>query len=58
LSLFFNIELVENLALTFPTCVFSCFFSKIAFFFFFFFVFFIQNFFCRFYFFNIELVEI
>jgi hypothetical protein len=25
-NIFFNIEVVENLALTFPTCFFSCFF--------------------------------
>jgi len=51
---FFNIELVENSALTFPTCFFFhffnffSFFSKIVFFFFFFqfFVFFFQNYFC------------
>ena len=43
LNFFFNIELVENLALTFPTCFFSLFkfffllfFSKIVFFFHFF----------------------
>jgi len=39
-NIFFNIELVENLALTFPTCFFSCFFlffPKIIFFFFVFF---------------------
>jgi len=59
---FFNIELVENLVLTFPTCFF---FFVLIFFFqnclliflFFFFVFFFQNCFCWFYFFNMELVE-
>jgi hypothetical protein len=32
LSIFFNIELIENLALTFPTCFFFHFFFKIVFF--------------------------
>ena len=32
LSIFFNIELVENSALTFPTCFFFFFFSKLSFF--------------------------
>jgi hypothetical protein len=60
---FFNIELVENSALTFPTCFFFHFFFSFVFpklsssFFFFFFLFFFQNCFCWFYFFNMELVE-
>jgi len=61
---FFNIELVENSALTFPTCFFSIsfhlfcfFFPKIVFFCFFNFCVFFQNCFCWFYFFNKELVE-
>jgi len=57
----FNIELIENLALTVPTCFFSYFFSffpKIVFFFFFIFLcYFFQNCFSRFYFLNIELIE-
>ena len=58
IEFFFNIELVENSALTFPICFFFVFFSKIVFFFFFsFFVFFFQNCFYLFYFFNMELVE-
>jgi len=60
LLIFFNIELVENLALTFPTCFFPfffVFFFQNCLFLLSFFVFFFQNCFCRFYFFNIELVE-
>jgi hypothetical protein len=44
---FFNIELIKNLALTFPTCFFFHFFSKIVFFFHFL-CFFFQNYFCWF----------
>jgi hypothetical protein len=61
LNFFFNIELVENSALTSPTCFFPIFFH--LFFpklssssFFNFFVFFFQIFFCWFYFFHMELV--
>ena len=62
---FFNIELVENSALTFPTCFFSIFFKNIVDyysvsphgFFLFFYDFFFQNCLYRFYFFHIELVE-
>ena len=43
---FFNIDLVENLALTFSTCFFSIFFRKIVFIFFIFLCFFFQNRFC------------
>ena len=44
---FFYIELVENLTLTFPTCFFSPFFCYNFF----------KNYLCRFYFFNIKLIE-
>ena len=58
---FYNIELVKNLALTFPTYFIFHLFSIFVLFFFskiiFFLLFFFQNCFCRFYFFNIELVE-
>jgi len=61
---FFNIELVKNLALTFPTCFFfhffhffCFFFSKLSSFFSSIFCIFFQNCFCWFYFFNMELVE-
>ena len=60
LSIFFNIELIGNLALTFPTCFFFhfvlLFFHKIVFFFHFFWFFF-QNCLYWFYFFNMELIE-
>jgi hypothetical protein len=50
---FFNIELVENSTLTFPTCFFLFFFQNCHLLFFL--CFFFQNCFCRFYFF--ELVQ-
>ena len=55
----FNIKLVKNSALTFSTCFFHFFLlfsTKIVFFSLFSCVFF-QNYFCWFYFFNMELVE-